>query len=385
MGHSKRFNLACVIAAMFVVNMVYSLSLPLLAVRLDAMGITETVIGLNTAVQPLAGVLVAPFFPALLSRFGAKPILITALVTIGVVFPLFTVMESLSGWFVLRAFAGAAACALWVVSEAWIHDLAEDHSRGRVIGVYATAGSAGLAIGPLILALTGTATIEPFLIGAGLCLICLIPVMLADGGSYSVEKSKGKGGLIACLLFAPLPMVINLVMSASYEATHAFLPLVPAGVGEKDIFLLLGLLGVGGMLSQYPMGWLADRMNRLALVAGLTLGEFLMILGYQHFLTAEPAGIIYFLFWGTAGSALYGMGVLLVGHFFKGHALAVGSAAFSAMYNVGVLVGPSTAGVMVDVWQGDGLMLYLAGAAILIFPATAWTAMRAGRATEKLV
>lgn len=382
---TRYFSLACVIAAMFVVNMVYSLSLPLLAVRLDTLGFSETVIGLNTAAQPLAGILAAPFFPGLIGRFGVKPILIVSLLALGAVFPLFPAMETLVGWFFLRAVAGAAACALWAVSEAWIHDLAEEHRRGQTIGVYATAGSAGVAIGPLILALTGTETVTPFLVGAGLCLASLVPMMLVRGGGFAMEKGKATGGLFACLLFAPLPMAINLVMSGSYEATHAFLPLVPAAASDKDIFLLLGLLGVGGMLSQYPVGWLADRVNRLALVAGLALGEFIMILGYQHFLGGGPAGIAYFLVWGATGSALYGMGVLLVGHFFKGQALAAGSAAFAAMYNLGVLVGPSSAGAMVDVWQGDGLMLYLAGATILVFPAMAWTVARQRNPASKLI
>lgn len=384
MAASRRFSLGCVIAAMFVVNMVYSLSLPLLAVRLDAMGISETVIGLNTAIQPLAGILIAPFFPRLIRLCGARWILAVALLSLCIAFVLFPIWESLVGWFVLRAVTGAAACALWAVSEAWIHSLAEDHNRGRVIGIYATAGTAGVAIGPLILALTGTVGVMPFLLGAMLCLACLFPVIMAEASSLSMED-EGSGSLWACLLFAPLPMVLSLVMSASFEAIHAFLPLVPGQASVQEVFLLLGLLGVGGMTTQYLVGWLADKVNRVRLVLALAAGEFLFILGIPYFLAATPGGIAYFLAWGAVGSGLHGLGVLLVGHYFRGAALAAGSATFAAMYNFGVLVGPTSAGVLVDIWQGDGLVLSLACFTLLILPAAAWTVIRTRKPIEKLV
>ena len=66
----RRRSLVGVIAAMAVVNLVYGITFPLLALVLDSQGISKTLIGLSTMSQALAILLVAPLAPRLLRRFA---------------------------------------------------------------------------------------------------------------------------------------------------------------------------------------------------------------------------------------------------------------------------------------------------------------------------
>ena len=62
----RKRSLAGVIAAMAVVNLVYGITFPLLALVLDGQGVSKTLIGLNTIVQALAVIVIAPWAPGLL-------------------------------------------------------------------------------------------------------------------------------------------------------------------------------------------------------------------------------------------------------------------------------------------------------------------------------
>ena len=70
------------------------------------------------------------------------------------------------------------------------------------------------------------------------------------------------------------------------------------------------------------------------------------------------------------------MGTILVGERFRGAQLAGASAAFTAMYAMGVLIGPPAAGVSMDLFGPDGLpytMIVLYG---LVLPIVALTMYR---------
>ncbi|KKK74010.1 hypothetical protein LCGC14_2888050, partial [marine sediment metagenome] len=62
----------------------------------------------------------------------------------------------------------------YVISETWVNELATSQNRGRVMGFYTTILSAGFALGPFILAITGTSGWLPFLVVITIMLITTI-------------------------------------------------------------------------------------------------------------------------------------------------------------------------------------------------------------------
>ena len=67
--YRRKRSLAGVIAAMAVVNLVYGITFPLLALVLDGQGVSKTLIGLNTMVQALAVIATLIFVQILLRNF----------------------------------------------------------------------------------------------------------------------------------------------------------------------------------------------------------------------------------------------------------------------------------------------------------------------------
>jgi MFS family permease len=144
---SKR-NLIAVIASMVVVNLVYGLTLPLLSLVLDAQGISKTIIGLSIVAQASAGVVIAPFVPRLMMRVGPGRLMQLSTLLAAATLVALGLFQDVYLWFPLRFLLGASAAMLWSASEAVINDLAHDNWRGRIIGIYGSAGAAGFAMGP---------------------------------------------------------------------------------------------------------------------------------------------------------------------------------------------------------------------------------------------
>lgn len=357
----RRRSLIAVIASMAVTAMIYGLTMPLLALVLDAQGVDSTLIGLNTAAQSLAVFVVAPFAPRLIGAFGPARLMIYAIATSLVVFLLLRVFDNVYAWFPLRFVLGAAGIFLWVAGETWINQVADESARGRTVGLYSAALSGGFAIGPLILAQTGSEGWTPFLVSAAIIAVSASPILLAAG---TAPRFKGRASvpLPAFLLLAPAIMLLNLAFAATDISLLTFLPIYALDIGldQTASLYLLTLLGIGGMVFQLPMGWLADHMNRLLLLIACVVVTISGLALMPFVIATKPWNLLYVFLFGGVFGALYSVGVVLLGERFRGADLASASAVFTMMWGLGSVVGPSLSGAAMELLPPHGLLLTLA-------------------------
>ncbi|MFQ5957973.1 MAG: MFS transporter [Alphaproteobacteria bacterium] len=375
----RRRSLIAVIASMAVTAMIYGLTMPLLALVLDAQGVDSTLIGLNTAAQSLAVFAVAPFAPRLIGALGPASLMIYAIVTSLVVFLLLPIFPNVYAWFPLRFVLGSAGIFLWVAGETWINQVVEERTRGRTVGLYSAALSGGFAIGPLILAQTGSEGWTPFLVSAAIIAASASPLLLASGVAPRFE-GRPSAPLPAFLLLAPAVMLLNLTFAATDMSLLTFLPIYALDIGldEAASLYLLTLMGIGGVAFQLPMGWLADHMNRLLLLIASVLVMIAGIALMPFVIAAKPWNLLYIFLFGGVFGALYSLGVVLLGERFRGADLASASTAFTLMWGLGSVIGPSISGAGMDLWRPHGLPLTLAliFAAYLPFPVLSYLRRR---------
>jgi len=377
MSRDHVLSLGAIITAMLIANLMYSVTLPLLSLALSRAGYSESMIGINTISQPLAALLFTPFIPGLIRRFGASVVMIIALLVFGFTLLILPLYIDMVVWFILRPLMGAAGCVLWVASEAWVNAMADEKSRGRIVGIYGTAGALGWALGPVILLLAGTEGYLPYALTAGLSILACIPMLMSKGKEPDLSEGP-RSKIWLYLALAPLPLVANMSVAAAHEAFDAFFAIYAEALGktEKVAFTLMTLGGMAGMVSQYPLGWLADRMNRVLLMFILIVASMFCPLLLNWCLEMTVPGLIVIFFWGVASTGIYTMGTVLLGERFRGAQLAGASAAFTAMYAMGVLIGPPGAGAAMDLFGPDGLTYTMTGLYALMLPVVIWTMLR---------
>jgi len=365
----RQRSLVAVIASMVVVNLVYGLTLPLLSLVLDDRGVSKSVIGLSIMAQACAGLVLSPITPRLMARLGAARLMQMATVLAAGTLMLLAVIPNLLAWFPLRFLLGASAAALWAASEAMINELASDSWRGRIIGMYGAAGAAGFAVGPLVLVATGSQGIMPFAVTAGLVILAGLPLLALKGRGGRVEEEIPPG---VWRIFARAPeiMLLNLTYAAGVEAFLAFFPLfgLDAGLSEARALSLLTVFGVGGVVLQLPLGWLADHMDRhrllMACLVSTVIGFALMPL----LVSSNVLAPVYSFFLGGVEGMIYAMGVILLGQRFRGVELASASVVFTGMWGAGMMIGPAAVGVGMDALGPGAMPLLIAVLYALYLP-----------------
>ena len=352
---------------MVIVNLVYGLTLPLLSLVLDSQGYSKTIIGLSIVAQASAGVLLAPLMPRLIMRFGAARVMQLASLLAAVMLVMLGLFQDVYLWFPMRFLLGASGSMLWSASETVINELADNDWRGRIIGMYGSAGAAGFALGPLVLIMTGTEGLLPFLVTAALVAAASLPLFWLHNEA-DAHKGKDQPSLRRIFRLVPHIMLLNLTYAAAVEAFIAFFPLygIHIGLGEARSLSLLTTFALGGVVLQLPLGWLADHMHRYTLLLSCIVLTTIGFLILPNVISNALGGPIFSFALGGIEGMIYALGVILLGQQFRGAELAAASVLYTGMWGAGTMLGPVIIGAGMDL-IGDHSMSYLIAAVYIIY------------------
>ena len=368
------------ITCVAVVGIGLSLSIPLLSLEMERMGASGTLIGINTAVAGLASILTVPFVPRLAARVGVVRLLILAIGLGAVSLVAFKVLYGIGWWFVLRFVFSMALGVLFVLSEFWINEAAPPARRGLVMGIYATVLALGFAVGPTLLALLGTEGYAPYLAGAALFLLGIIPIALARGLSPEIAGS-GSRNVVGYVRLAPAATCAALVYGAAETGGFAILPLygLRLGYSPETAAGLVSVLALGNVLFQIPFGLLADRFDRRRVLLASALGGALGAALIPAASASAPVLIGLLFVWGGLAGTLYTVGLAHLGASVRGAELASANAAFIVLYNVGLMVGPPIIGGGMDLMPPQGFAYALCGLFLTYAGLVLWRLRGAGR------
>jgi len=353
----RRWGLVAAIASVTVFGLGIGQGTPLLSLTLELRGTDVTVNGLNAGAA-FIGVMVGPMLaPRGVRWLGIRNFLLACFaLDIATVLPL-RLFDSLPAWFVLRIMLGLIGSSIFTTSEAWINHLSGDAGRGRIIGIYAASLSAGLGIGPLLLAVTGVAGWSPFIVNAAITAIAALPLL----GIGNVSRDFGKEhGAHPLAMFARAPVILLAVaLFGLYEAAlMALLPIwgVRTGLSPRLAAATLSAVYIGSIVMQMLIGWLSDKVSRLMallLCSAVGLAGAIVVAS----VTATPPLLLCLLFvWGGTAAGIYPVALSMAGDRFRGADLVAVNAAMIMAYGFGGLIGPALGGAAMDLWHAPGLL-----------------------------
>lgn len=356
----NRFAIAAAILLITLVGLSLSLFIPLLSIEMERMGVSGTISGLNTAMAGIGTLATVPFVPKLASRFGLERIIFVSLGASAALALGFHILPFWT-WFALRFLFGATIGTLFVVSEFWITASAPPERRGTVVGIYATMLSLGFASGPLVMRLTGTEGIWPYLAGMIFYGLAAIPLWLARGKAPPVTGDS-HGPVTRYMLAVPVATFAGLTFGAVETGSFALFPVygIRNGLGEASAAMLISIVTAGNVVSQIPLGRLADRTDRRkVLLICATVG----VLGCLAMPLALADWRLFYgvLFvWGGFTGGIYTVGLAHLAARYSGSELASANAAFVMLYSLGLIGGPPLVGLGIDVIGIHGFAWVLA-------------------------
>ncbi|MBV8456942.1 MAG: MFS transporter [Acetobacteraceae bacterium] len=286
---------------------------------LDQRGTAVTVTGLNASVA-FIGVMLGPMLtPTLIRRFGFRRFLAAAMLADILDFLAMKPLHSLSAWFVLRLFSGLIGSGIFTAGEAWINLLVDDATRGRVIGIYAAALSAGLGLGPLVLTITGISGWPPFLANAGLIVLGMLPLLAANEAPGGPGRERSANPLVYMRRAALIVSVVAL-FGLLESANFSLLPIwgVRSGLTVSEASALVSTIYLGGAVLQVPIGVLSDKIRRInalrfCALVGVT-GSALLLARHIPLAALYPLLLV----WGGIMSGIYPIALGVAGDRFAG-------------------------------------------------------------------
>jgi len=364
----RRVSLIAILASAFASTLTFAMSTPLLSVRLEAQGHSGSMIGLNTSVEAAAILFFTLATPTLARRLGVANALYLGVAIMTAAIALLPVWNSLEGWFVLRFVMGAGIAIHWVIGEVWLNTVADDATRGRVVGLYVTTMSAAYCLGFPVLMMTGTGGLLPFYIITATVAASALPLIFARRliPSLPTEPAAHYATLIRR---QPTLMAAAVLNGMLINAILAFFPVFAdrMGASERTGFGMLFAVALGNVLLQLPIGMLADRRDGqhgrmlLILMAAASAAGFLLLPMVLGSYAAWPLLTI----WGGSFGGLYTVGLAMVGRRFGANDLTAANALFAFTYETGTLVGPIIIGTGIDVWNPYGFLAAGSGACFL--------------------
>lgn len=357
---AKRLSLFAILSASIAYGIGMGLTLPLLGLILERMGVAGSVNGLNLATAGLAALVVTPFVPRAIAKFGASEFLTLSLAVSAISLVVLYEVPSLWLWFPVRFVLSSALNGLFVVSEFWINRLADEKTRGRYISLYVMCIAGSFGIGPAVLQVIGTRGFAPFAAGALMLLVAMVPVALARRTAPRIDEG-GRASVFSIIALVPAAFAAAAVFGAIDAGIVGLLPVyaVRLGYTEAHAALVVTAMSAGSILFQYPIGYFADRMNRTHLLALCTASG---VIGAILAPLAAGAPLLFYLLlfvWGGLIGGIYSVGLTLLGERFKGPSLASANAGFVMAYCMGMLTGPAAEGAALDAWNPHGLMAVL--------------------------
>lgn len=348
--------IASAVAIVTLVGVSLSIVGPLLAFEMERWGTPSTIAGLTATLSGLGNILTVPFVPRLARIFGVRRLVFLALVLASALHFAFWLMPSLLIWALLRFVLGGLIGTLFVLSEYWIISAAPPARRGIIMGTYATALAIGFAMGPALLALTGSSGMLPYAATALVILTGIIPLLLIGESAPTVE-SHATRSVMGFVRIAPVATLAALIVGTIEIGMFAQLAVhgLRLGYTEANAALLISAFALGNVLLQIPVGWLADRMDKRLLLAGIAslaacLALSLVVLGNAFIANLIVLGLI-----GGLTGALYTVGLAHLGGRFTDSALVSANAAFVMLYSAGQMAGPFLMGAGLDLANTAGV------------------------------
>ena len=376
-ARQRALSLTAVIVSTVGLGLSYGVGYPLTALKFEEWGAPGWLIGLAGGMPALAVFLLLPILPRIIGRIGAVPSMVIGCTLTGLGFLLMPVFQSVEAWILLRFLIGAGMTFPWLVGETWINTVTTESARGRMMALYVMGLFAGYAAGPLVLNAVGTEGLAPYAIGVGAMIATAAPLLAAWNLAPALEPHP-QSGLGAAVRLAPIAMVGALAGGVTELGYFSLLPVYALGVGltGADGLLLLSTLMVGGIVLQFAVGWLCDRVSRDAVMIGMGFACALLTVASAVAIDGELSRLLITFLLGGAVLGFYSVGLIVLGTRVPASELAVANAAFLMIYQAGSIVGPAVAGAAMDVWQPHGFVAAMAVFALAASFATIWLIRR---------
>lgn len=264
-------------------------------------------------------------------------------------------------WFGMRLVSGFCIAGLFIVAESWLNDSASNATRGQLLSLYMVITTGAMACGQLLLNLADPASYELFILISVLVSLALLPILLSVTPAPSFAAPEHMS-LLRLYRSSPLGIVgcMGTGMSIGAMFGMGVIYAQQSGLPLSQIALFMGLVFVGGVVLQWPIGRFSDRLDRRRVIFVVTALAALNALLAVAIAKASPVGQLAVVF--VCGGLAFPMYSLCVAHTndaLEPRQMVAASSNLVLAFGFGAAIGPSLAAAVMGAVGPDGFFWYL--------------------------
>lgn len=339
----------------------------ILSVRLAEMQASAQMAGLMTTAYFIGHVLGSRLGHRLLGRTGHIRAF-AGMMAIGAISALLIpVIPEPLAWIAIRLAAGISLVLGFLVLESWLNMQTSNENRGSVFGVYITVVYVGMTAGQVMLGFVDAMSFQAFSITAMMLMLAILPMTMTSRAQPDLP-ADARLRLTDLVRLSPVGFAACAASGALTGAIFGLFPYYASGAGLdiSGIAIFMSATVGGGLLLNWPLGKLSDRVDRrwviaLAGIAIAASSAVLALSGTGLAVLVSAGGLL-----GGATAVLYSLGVAHTNDFSGSiDPIAVGGGLLLA-FGLGAIAGPVVASMMMDLLLAAALFLFtgMAGAGL---------------------
>jgi MFS family permease len=337
-------------------------------------GIQGTLLGIRGAIEGFstfeislvmsayfAGFLVgSQLAPAMIRAVGHVRVFAALGSLISAVLVIYPVAADWMVWTALRVLIGFCFSGIYITAESWLNNAATNETRGQALSAYMIVQMVGIIASQAILNVGDPSGFVLFVIPSVLVSLAFMPLLLAPTPAPTFESTKPLS-FRALFRISPLGCAGMLLTGGVFSAMFGMASVWGAmkGLSVRDISIFVGALYVGGLVLQYPIGWLSDRMDRRRLIMGLSaIAAVVMLLAAVIDLPFVALLVVAMLLGGIT-NPVYALLIAYTNDFLDRDDMAAASAGMIFLNGFGAIFGPIVTGWIMGQMGPGGFFLFI--------------------------
>lgn len=275
-------------------------------------------------------------------------------------------------WGGLRFVEGYLVAGLFMCIESWLNDRATNTTRGTVFSLYMIILYGANAASQYLLTAADIRGSTLFMLVAILFSLALVPIAMNRSPAPALP-AHSPFSIAKLLASSPLGMAGCFTSGLALGSFYSIAPRYAAKMG-LDTFGIATMVScgiLGGMLGQWPIGRLSDKLERRKVISGVAMVSALLSLGLAalsmwigadnlNSVHDNPAPFVLIALLGVGLFTLYPLAVAHANDFIEPQHFVAASGGLLMAFAVGATIGPIASSALMEIIGPAGLFLFIA-------------------------
>jgi MFS family permease len=299
--------------------------------------------------------------PVMIQRVGHVRVFAALGSLISAVLVLYPVMPDVWAWTLMRVVIGFCFSGVYVTAESWLNNASSNETRGQALSAYMIVQMIGIIASQALLNAGDPSGFLLFIIPSVLVSLAFTPILLSATPAPVFDTTR-RMGFRRLFAVSPLGCAGMLLTGGIYSAMFGMASVwgMLAGLSVGQISVFVGAMYVGGLVFQYPIGWLSDRMDRRRLILLLSLAGAVAMFAAAAVDWGFAVLVGLSMALGGIVNPLYSLLIAHTNDFLPKEEMAGASAGMLFLNGLGAIAGPLVTGWMMEVLGPRGFFLFIA-------------------------